>query len=211
VVVADGHAGTDASHFAVERLLERFAPEWTDGLAPTSADAWRATATRAFAELNAAILERASERGGEPARTTLVAALVRPDDDLLAFASMGDSHLFRIGDRGAEDLAERPGQRPAFLGFDGETPEQLAEKCAIGWLPLHAARALALVSDGLSERGIGVADPARAVVDAHHEALALDAPLRPAALARGIAERALAAQRRQRSGDNLASAVLLLG
>ena len=67
-----------------------------------------------------------------------------------------------------------------------------------------------LATDGLSERGIGVEAPAAAVADAVDRAGRTDEPVRPLEAARGTVETALAAQRAQGAGDNVASAVAWL-
>ena len=67
-----------------------------------------------------------------------------------------------------------------------------------------------LATDGLSERGIGVSDPRAAAATAVAEAARVDAARRPLTAARRLAELALAAQREQRAGDNVATAVCWL-
>ena len=89
--------------------------------------------------------------------------------------------------------------------------EGLADKCAIHWEPLAGTQALVLVTDGLSERGIGVADPARAVADALAAARAEKSDLRPLHACKGVTEAAMEAQRRNNAGDNIATALLWLG
>ena len=97
-----------------------------------------------------------------------------------------------------------------FLGFASETARSLAGKHAAGVQVLSGTRAVVLVTDGLSEKGIGVAVPELAVAEVV-EAAQRDKPeLRPLVAARGIVERALAEHRRHRSGDNVASAVAWL-
>ena len=144
-------------------------------------------------------------------RTTLALALLRPAEDLLAYASVGDSHVFRVDAERTAELAVARGRPVAFLGFDAETPKSLGGKCVVRTAVLEGAGAVALATDGLSERGIGVDDPASAVADAVRSALSLARDLRPGAAARGIVERALDAQRRHRAGDNVASAVFIIG
>ena len=96
VAVADGHGGCDASEVAVERLAERHAPGWTERDARGIDALWPAAARAAFADVNEAILRFAARGGAESSRTTLTFALIRPGDGLLALASMGDSHAFRV-------------------------------------------------------------------------------------------------------------------
>jgi hypothetical protein len=73
--------------------------------------------------------------------------------------------------------------------------------------PLSGTHAVVLVTDGLSERGIGVAEPEKAVAECAEAAARGKPDLQPLAVARGLVERALAEHRRNRSGDNVATAV----
>jgi hypothetical protein len=74
---------------------------------------------------------------------------------------------------------------------------------------LEDVEAVVLATDGLSERGIGVTDPAAAVTDAVAASADVDAVLRPSVLARGLLETALDAHADQRAGDNIAVACWL--
>ena len=67
-----------------------------------------------------------------------------------------------------------------------------------------------LATDGLSEKGIGVADPGAAVAEALREAGSAEPDLQALHAARGVARRAMEAHRKQRAGDNIAVAVLWL-
>jgi hypothetical protein len=67
-----------------------------------------------------------------------------------------------------------------------------------------------LATDGLSERGIGVDEPERAVREAVEEAALAPPARRPLAAARALLERACGAHRRRVSGDNAACAVVWL-
>jgi len=207
LAVADGHGGCNAAEVAIDRLLERNAHHWTDAATPGLGAIWPATARAAIQDVNVAIVRSSTQIAGDSSRTTLAFALLRPADDLFAFASMGDSHAFRVADGAAEDLAKDPGTRTAFLGFAQETAESLRTKCVVGIAGLHGACAAVLVTDGLSEHGIGVEAPAAAVVEATERAR--QAAPEPCALttARSLAETALAAHRRNQAGDNVACAV----
>lgn len=209
--VADGHRGFEAAEAALEHLLEHPAPQWT---APEGVgrESWRRHALAALCDANAQVrLERRDAEWG--ARTTLALALVLPERDALGWASIGDSHCYRVDAERALDLAEGgpATSSPSFLGHAEESPESLAKKCRIGWEALGHARAVVLATDGLSETGVGVEDPARAVTEAVEGAGAAPAERRALETARALAERAVAAQRRQRAGDNVAVAVLWLG
>jgi serine/threonine protein phosphatase PrpC len=210
LAVADGHWGCDAAELAVERLVERHARHWTGASATGLAALWSSQARGALVDVNETIVREAVRRGAAAARTTLALALLRPGDDLFAWASMGDSHVFCIVPGGAEDHALAPDTPRGFLGSAQETAVGLREKCVLGTAPLGGIRAVALVTDGLSETGIGVADPAAAVAAAVRDAAGASGDLRPLAAARAIVERALAAQRDNRAGDNVAAAVAWL-
>jgi hypothetical protein len=102
---------------------------------------------------------------------------------------------------------ERP---PFFLGQDEADAAKLAAEGAIAAAPLAGTRALVLATDGLSERGIGVEEPTEAVRQAILAAESAPPARRPLEAARGLLERACAAHRAGRSGDNAACAVLWL-
>lgn len=209
--VADGHRGFEAAEAALEHLLEHPAPQWT---APGGVDreSWTRHALAALCDANAQVRrERRDADWG--ARTTLALALVLPAQGALGWAAIGDSHCFRVDAERAVDLVGGGPATPSpfFLGQAEESSDSLAKKCRIGWEPIGGARAVVLATDGLSETGVGLAEPAAAVAEA--VVCARDAPAerRPIEAARGVAERAVAAQRRHRSGDNVAVAVLWLG
>jgi serine/threonine protein phosphatase PrpC len=205
LAVADGHGGCDAAELAVAALLERFAGDWTGSGA--LAEAWPERARGALADLHAEIVGLAGSGGNPEARTTLAFALARPGEDLLALASVGDSHVFVADARGAADLAHREGARPAYLGSPSLEPDDLAARCVLAAGPLAGAHAIVLATDGLSEEGIGVDAPDAAVLDALAHAATARPDLRPLEAARTLVERALASHRRRRSGDNVAAAV----
>ena len=198
LVVADAHGGHEAAEIAVDLLIERFAPEWTSSSGPLQP--WPELARRAAGQAHAAILDRAARGGSLESRTTLAFALVRPREDWLAWASVGDSHVFRVD---AAETAElpAPGQEPVnFLGSPSRTLE-----------PLGATRALVLATDGLSEHGIGVDSPHEAVSAAVAHAELAKPELRALVAARHLLEQALAAHRRHRAGDNVATALYWAG
>jgi serine/threonine protein phosphatase PrpC len=203
LVVADAHGGYEAAEIAVDLLIERFAPEWTASASPPLP--WPELARHATGQAHAAILERAARGGNLESRTTLAFALARPREDLLAWASVGDSHVFHVDAAGTAELT-RPGRDPVdFLGSPSRTPDTLeirSESQTLG-----ATRALVLATDGLSERGIGVDNPHEAVSAAVAHAELAKPELRALSAARRLLEQALAAQRRQRAGDNVATAL----
>lgn len=207
VAVADGHHGFEAAEVALEYLATHPAPHWTEP-GTVRADTWRRQAAAVLEDVNRAI--RAEHEGLEGGScTTLAFALVLPHDGALLYASIGDSHLFRVGEDGAvRDLAARGDAKPCFLGQAEGGAAELAARAAIGSAPLAGTRALVLATDGLSERGIGVEDPPLAVRETIEAAAAAPPERRPLEAARSLLERACAAQRRHASGDNAACAVV---
>jgi hypothetical protein len=207
VAVADGHSGHRGAEAALEHLVAGPARSWTDGSA-RSEHAWYQDVLMALAETNDAVL--ASRVGGRRPRTTLALALVRPEEDLLITASLGDSHLFRV----VNDAVREPGGGRArsslFLGEEPRTPSALERGGHLAVEPLGPTRALLAVTDGLSETRIGVDDPAEAVLEAASRAASEAALQRPRALARAVVEAALAAHRANASGDNVAAAAAWL-
>ncbi len=208
LAVADGHGGHEAAAQALAMLVERFAGEWTD--APALGPTWTARAGEALERLHGEIVLTGSRGGNPEARTTLAFALARPGEDLLLFASIGDSHVFAAHADEAVDLALRTDVMPAYLGTPSLTPVELVARALVGSAPLSGTRALALATDGLSERGIGVDAPESAVRDVLDRAASAGSDLRPLEAARGLVECALASHRAWRSGDNVAAAVLLV-
>ena len=202
VAVADGHWGHRASELALERLLADAAERWTDG-EPRRAAGWREEALSALVAANRAVLSARTPE--QRSRTTLALALARPQENLLVSASMGDSRLFRVGDEGVVELAAMRGGRAFFLG-ERLSPAALAREARVEVVSLDPCLALVAATDGLSEESIGVADPAATVRDA--VALGRARPGAHAArAARALVEAALAAQRKNQAGDNVAAAV----
>jgi hypothetical protein len=137
---------------------------------------------------------------------------VRPDEGVLVHASAGDSHIFRVRNEATTDLgwASLGRKRSYFLGYGAETREREQEKSIVGVERLESTLAIVLATDGLSERGVGVADPA-AAVHAAVEASREDEPeLRPLGICKRVTHAAMEAQRTQGAGDNVACAVLWL-
>jgi serine/threonine protein phosphatase PrpC len=207
VAVADGHGGHEAAELALAKLFEGFGDAWTG---PTSLGSrWPQAAGDAIARIHAEIVERGATGGNPEARTTLALALARPGEDLLAFAAVGDSHVFVADASAALDLAAVDGV-PTYLGSPSLEPGDLAARAVIDARPLAEARAVALATDGLSEHGIGVAAPELVVIEALDRAERSRRELWPLETARSLVECALASHRRNRSGDNVAAGVLIL-
>lgn len=211
VAVADGHGGFEASEVVLEHLLSHPGPQWVEpgGVTPAS---WNRHALAAVSDANGEILRERFDTDMEKSRTTLTMALVVPEADVLLYACFGDSHLFRVRPGGVVDLAavETTMGLESFLGHGQETPESLAEKCRIGMEPLEDTIAVALASDGLSEYQIGVENPGAVVFESIETARRAAPELRPLEASRSIVEAALAAQRKNASGDNVCAAVVWL-
>lgn len=215
VVAADGHHGALGSEAAVQTILDEFAADWTAARSPVAREeAWHALGIEALIRANRAILEIAGRNQLPPAPTTFVLALVRPADDLLLSLSVGDSHVFAI-DRG--QAIELGGRNPdwkytPFLGYEEARREMMEEYSVIGIRNLNELRAVVLATDGLSEPGIGVTDPAGAVLGAVAQ-IEMDQPddRRAVETCRGIVEIALRSHQHQKAGDNMGCSVLWIG
>lgn len=211
VAVADGHAGARAAELAIARLLEHFAPGWTAADAGDLRARWDEDARAALLDLHVWILRELAREDAVGSRTTLALAVVRPAERWLGYASLGDSHVFVAGRSEAAEVARQDPETMAFLGTASEDRESLRPQCAVGSEEVGDARAVVLATDGISERGIGHGDPEAAVADAIERAARARPELRPLDAARAVVADALEAHRRNRSGDNVSSAVVWLG
>lgn len=215
IAVADGHDGASGAATAIAQVIDTFAPAWTGDATPMQDDdAWHAALLEALSAINSAIVDEARDKGLSPAPTTLSLAIVRQPEGRLFHASVGDSHVFPVrgGDAETSDVAwaSLDAGRTYFVGVprrDRKLPESWAHG---GALPLEGLRAVALATDGLSETGIGVAEPVAAVDAAIAAAQAESRSRRPITACRGIARAALDAHARNAAGDNIASAVYWL-
>jgi serine/threonine protein phosphatase PrpC len=206
VAVADGHWGHRAAEVALVRLRDAHLEAWLDG-AERSSESWYQEVLHALVSVNDAIL--VAHTPNENPRTTLALAFARTADDQLITASVGDSHLFVAGAQQVVEALSRQRQSK-FLGHEPRKPSQLARDVRIEVKPLGDARALLAVTDGLSERGIGVDDPCTAVKSAVANADAEPASARVSVAARALVDAALAAHRAHDAGDNIAAAVAWL-
>jgi serine/threonine protein phosphatase PrpC len=211
IAVADGHAGHRASEVALERLLETHVARWLQGEANALKQGWQDDAADVLFDLNNAVLTSAGRGGGQFTRTTLAVAVARPREDLLAFFSMGDSHIFEVCVDGVTELGAAGQARVAFLGHPTDDRSRLRDKYRAGVAALGNRRALVLATDGISESGIGLADPAAVIAACAADCEPRQPDLRPLGIARGLVEQALEAQRNQRAGDNIAAAIAWLG
>ena len=208
--VADGHWGHRGAELALERLLERHAPRWTSPSAIALADRWFLEAPEVVSDLNRVLLAAGAE-SDTAGRTTLALALVRPRDGWWAALLMGDSHLFLADGASASEPYAAQGDDVLFVGDARLDRPAIERGLRCGFQPIAPQSAIVLATDGLSETGIGVAKPSLAVAESTAAARASDGDLRPLAAARGLAERALEAQRRNRAGDNVGTACIWLG
>jgi serine/threonine protein phosphatase PrpC len=214
VAVADGHSGAAGAEIALRYLLAHCATSWTGSdCEPQDEPAWRDAILRAMVGINVEILKDAARVGVAPPGSTLSIAVARPRDNLLIHAAIGDSPLYEVSSRGG--LAElgfeaQSDLRTRYLGHQTETEESLRDKCLVGSRPLDDVRAIVVASDGLTERGIGLVDPATAVVQIVKTSADGPADLRPLETARAVVEAALASHRENRAGDNAAAGVLWL-
>jgi serine/threonine protein phosphatase PrpC len=207
-VIADAHAGHQAARAVVDRVLDVHVPRWL-AAAPIALEArFTREAVEVAADLNLAILQAAARNGQGDSRTTVAVALVRPRDGWLGVLSVGDSHVFVCDGEKAVEVAAGKRDTPVYLGAPAHTPEQIAPHVRADVLPLGAAVAVVLATDGISEEGIGVADPAAAVAELVRAAAASAPPVRALEVARRLARTALDAHREQSSGDNIAAAAL---
>jgi serine/threonine protein phosphatase PrpC len=214
IIAADGHHGELGSEAAVESILDQFAGSWTARKSPLDGEAaWRQQGIDALIASNRAILEIAGRNQLPPAPTTFVLALLRPSDDLLLHLSVGDSHVFAVDGGEAVDLG---GRNPdwkftPFLGYEEARAETIEQYSMIGVRSLSGVRAIVLATDGLSEPGIGLEDPSRAVFSAVARA-ELDSPpdRRAVDTCRSVVEVALRSHRSQKAGDNMGCSVVWL-
>lgn len=215
IVAADGHHGELGSEAAVETILEEFAGSWTARTpACPDPDAWREAGLDALMAANQAILSIAGRTQLPPAPTTFVLALLRPEEDLMLHLSVGDSHLFAVDRAEAIELGGRDPdlEFTPFLGYEEARRESIEQYARVGTRGLDDLRAIVLATDGLSEPGIGVEDPSRAVYGTVAQ-VELDTPQdrRAVDTCRSIVEIAMRAHRRQKAGDNMGCSVVWLG
>lgn len=208
VAVADGHWGSGGAELALDRLLERHAPRWTTPSPIALADRWSFEAPDVVLDLNHALLA-AGDAQHPIGRTTLAVGLVRPRDGWWAALLIGDSHLFAVDGATAREGSPVVPDDIAFVG-DPRLDRAGIERGVRCTVEQGAPRAIVLATDGLSEAGIGVSNPARAVADSVRAAGEQSPDVRPLAAARGLVERALDAQRRNVAGDNVATACVWL-
>jgi serine/threonine protein phosphatase PrpC len=209
LAVADGHNGCDAAEAALDELMLRAGTLLTRN-EKTADEWWTKTALETIGAIQTSLVSRVAQGVRGHSRTTLALALVLPSEDLLAFASVGDSHIFRVCPNEVVDLGSHSEGLRCFLGNPADDLAALAQKSVVGIEPIANTRAVILATDGISESGIGVDVPEFTVAECVAGVDHFGPELRPPELARNVSEAALAAHRRHRAGDNIATAVTCL-
>ena len=213
LAVADGHSGFEAAEVVIEHWLSHPAPHWTDGTdwkgePAVPHEAWRRQALAALRDAGRDVLRERVQEGGGVAATTFSTLFVRREGGEASLLCIGDSPIFAVDREGrAHQLAPGEDAAKGFLGSVDPDGEELEETCQIARVPLQEVAALVCATDGLSEPGVGVADPIAAVAEAFEVATRAPRALRPLTLARELCEGACQAHRIGRSGDNIAIAV----
>lgn len=224
LAVADGHRGFDAADTAIFNLEEYHAARWTQA-APITAESWPALALNCLVNLNSAIFCHSARATKGLFRTTFSVALIRPAEGLLHYASMGDSHIYRVAPSGTADLVWEKSANGAtyYLGGAKETHASIAAHCIIGSEALADTVGVIAATDGISERGIGLsqveATVSKIVLQARNQSLHADPSFSnrsgpdgdPALCAtREILRETLEAHAKNKAGDNIALALGLI-
>ncbi len=209
LAVADGHNGCNAAESAIDELMLRAGAILTCDR-NTSDEWWKKTFLETIRAIQTTLVSRVTQGVRGHSRTTLALALVLPGEDLLAFASVGDSHIFRVCPNEVVDLGTHSEQLRCFLGNPADDLGSLAKNSVVGVESLANTKAVILATDGISEPGIGVDVPEFTLSECAAGADRFAPDLRPLRLARDVAEAALAAHQRHRAGDNIAAAVTCL-
>lgn len=204
LVVADGHWGEEAARIAVDHLAAS-AHGWVEEVVVRENDTWRSAIQAAVKAAHVAILE--SCRGERGPRTTLSLALARRPEASFFTASVGDSHLFWTDAQRCLDLGWPRDRPPRFLGQRDTDEAWFDDAVRLEVGSLRETRALLAATDGLSEPGIGVADPPLAVLQAVEDAEAYPPAERAAVAAHRLAQLACDAQSQNGAGDNIAVAL----
>lgn len=214
LAVADGHSGAHGARAAVEALAKRTSEIACAENATCSGETdWCEWLYAEVQATNAHMIQDSEARQLGRAPSTLSIAVLRPAEGIWAWAGVGDSHVFCFDghsarDRGWKGHSPRR-ERAHFLGLEEESWHR--SNTALGWGTLDGVESVVLATDGLSEDGIGVEDPAAAIAQAAVHARAIPSPRRPQWLAREVAQQANASHRRKKSGDNIATAVWVSG
>jgi len=209
IAVADGHHGEFGSRTQLEAIEQDLALAACAAVPPaTDSEGWCDWLYAGVRDATAAIRRYSGDHHVEIAPTTLALAIVRPVDAHWGWCCVGDSHVFRVDASAAHDLGPR-GRASGHQYFLGKPEESWhREATSLGFEPLGDTRSIVLASDGLSEKDIGLDDPAAAVLETVNAAEAYPSGVRSQRLVRALAERANASHRARRSGDNIAVAAV---
>jgi hypothetical protein len=192
LAVADGHNGCNAAEATLDELMLR-AGTLLARNGNTADESWTKIALETIGAIQTSLVSRIAQ-----------------GEDLLAFASVGDSHIFRLCPNEVVDLGSHAEGRRCFLGNPADDLTALARNSVIGIESIANTQAVILATDGISEAGIGVDLPEFTVAECAAGVDHFAPELRPLELARNVSEAALAAHRRHRAGDNIATAVTCL-
>jgi len=209
LAVADGHNGCDASATAIDELLLHAGRLMLPEGNPIEAW-WQKAFLEVVGAIQNALVSRVVQGVRGHSRTTLALALVLPRDGVIAFGALGDSHIFRVCPEEVVDIGAQADELHCFLGNPADDLGSLARHSVTGIEPLANTSAIVLATDGISEAGIGVDLPEFTISESVAGADRSAPELRPLEVARTVTEAALAAHRRHRSGDNIATAVTCL-
>lgn len=202
VAVADGHWGARAAEIAIERVRDHHVADFVDG-PERSSDRWYQEVLHLLLAANDAVLKAQTDE--QRSRTTFALALARPAEKLLIATSVGDSHLFVASPAAVREILPRPRKLTVF-GHETWSASQAERMARFDVCPLDDLDVLVAASDGLSEKGIGVADPLVTVTEIITTARSANGN-RAASAARAIVDAALAAHVAQNAGDNISAGV----
>jgi len=209
IALADGHGGEYGARRLIEGIEADLAPAACAARPPCrDAAGWCDFLYTGVHNATRGIDEYKAAHQIALAPTTLSLVVVRQDERSWGWCCVGDSHAFRVDAVAAHDVSPRTDEsHPRY--FLGEPPQSWhRDATSLGFEPLGDTRAIVLSTDGLSEKGIGLDDPATAVFQAVECAREIEPGRRNQWLARELAERANASHRKRRSGDNIATAVI---
>jgi len=203
VAIADGHWGARAAEIAIEVVRDAHLVDFVEG-PERSADSWYQNVLHLLVAANDAILKAQSDE--QRSRTTFALALARPAEKLLVATSVGDSHLFVGTPSALREILPRP-RKFAALGHEEWTVSRAERAARFDVCPLEDVDVLVAVTDGISEKGIGVADPLAVVTETVVAARSVAPSARAAHAARAIVDVALAAHVANNAGDNVSAGV----
>ena len=207
IAVADGHGGHEGADAALEYLATQCAEGWLEDPQERNRRVWRRELATAIEGSHQRVLE--VHREERAPRSTLAFAMLRRPERVLVAASLGDSHLFLVTQSGhCFDLGWARRRAPNFLGQRDMDPARLRRSIALTTRPCRDLLAIVAATDGVSETGIGLPNPAAAVERAVKQARRKPLSQRSGVAAAELAEAARAAQERNCAGDSIAVGVM---